>query len=70
MSKQGKQTEYIFPKIMEDTVIFRKSDKVIKVNIQMTEIRMKCKGDECLGKILKIEHVQDKLGNSAIKSRV
>jgi len=33
MSKQGKQTEYIFPKINEDTVVFRKSDKVTKVNI-------------------------------------
>lgn len=57
MSKQGKQTEYIFPKINEDTVVFRKSDKIIKVNIQMTEVRFKCKNEEIIGRILKIEQL-------------
>ena len=57
MSKQGKQTEYIFPKINEDTVVFRKSDKVTKVNIQMSELRFKCKGEELVGRVLKIEQL-------------
>lgn len=57
MSKQGRMTEYIFPKINEDTVVFRKGDKVSKVNVQITEVRFKCKGEELLGRILKIEQI-------------
>lgn len=57
MSKQGRQTEYIFPKISEDTIVFRKGEKSTKVNVQITEVRFKCKGEELLGRILRVEQL-------------
>ena len=38
MQKQGKQTEYIFPKITDEIISFRKGTIVMNVNITATEI--------------------------------
>lgn len=33
MSKKGFLTEYIFPKVGDDIILFRKGEKRIKVNV-------------------------------------
>ncbi len=57
MSKKGFLTDYIFPKVGEDTIMFRKGDKQLKVNVQISEIKFKCKGEELIGQIFKIEQI-------------
>ncbi|EGR27581.1 PAS domain S-box family protein [Ichthyophthirius multifiliis] len=70
MSKQGRITEYIFPKISEDTVLFRKSEKTSKVNVQMQDLNLKYKGDELIGRIFKIEQIQDKIPQKNMRSKI
>lgn len=36
----------------------------------MIELKFKCKGEELIGKILKIEQLQEKVGKSVMKSRL
>ncbi|EGR33844.1 PAS domain S-box family protein, partial [Ichthyophthirius multifiliis] len=67
MSKKGFLTDYIFPQINEDVIMHRKGDKQVKVNVQIMDLKFKCKENQLIGQIYKIENIQEK--TSSCKSQ-